>query len=258
MTNRAPAFQLYAGDVLADGDFAAMEYDERGVYFTLLCHAWLEQGIPADPKRLARLLRIPPRRFARLWEAVSACWVPNPADPERLVQPRMERVRADQREYREQRVQAGKRSAKSRASRRDQAPETDPGDGPPPSSGEVLTETEPVYTVKPRQRGAEFFQSCAASDDKKRATAVSGILPPGTGKAENPLEAGNERCLLVAPPLPSRCNETATLRSPSPPPSIPPTSSSTNCPTTYIGSSHDSPVSDDDDEGSSREGVGWA
>ena len=173
MQSRAPAFQLYAGDVLADGRFAAMEYDERGVYFTLLCHAWLEEGIPADVKKLARLLRIPPRRFARLWEAVAPCWVPSPADPERLVQPRMERVRADQREYREKKVRAGKRSAEARAARRDKATEVEHRSLPVPNTSGCPLPTEgqpsglrsssppPVSTAAAKQPPSTYTSSCA-------------------------------------------------------------------------------------------------
>jgi hypothetical protein len=56
--NRAPAFQFYAADWLADERVKLMSYEEQGVYLFLLCHEWLEGSIPADLTHLARLLHI--------------------------------------------------------------------------------------------------------------------------------------------------------------------------------------------------------
>ena len=53
--SKAPAFQFYAGDFLSDLKVASMNMEERGIYITLLAYSWLENGLPADPEKLARL-----------------------------------------------------------------------------------------------------------------------------------------------------------------------------------------------------------
>lgn len=113
-TPKSPAFQWYAPDVLTDGEFAEMEYDERGVFVTLLSFAWLNDGIPADQERIRRLLRIPPRDFERIWKAVSRCFEPRPGDAERLVNPRQERERVAQAENRARIAELSKRGVEAR------------------------------------------------------------------------------------------------------------------------------------------------
>lgn len=45
---KSPAFQFYPKDWLTDLKVILMDYQERGVYLTLLCHDWLEDGITLD------------------------------------------------------------------------------------------------------------------------------------------------------------------------------------------------------------------
>jgi uncharacterized protein YdaU (DUF1376 family) len=90
---KAPAFQFYASDFLSDERVLVMSLAERGLYVTLLCHAWLEGSIPSEPVKIARLVREPQPSFAKLWPAVEACFVP--ADEGRLVNPRQEHIRSE-------------------------------------------------------------------------------------------------------------------------------------------------------------------
>ena len=46
--NKPPAFQFYPKDFLSDINVVTMTNEQRGVYITLLCHCWLENGIPID------------------------------------------------------------------------------------------------------------------------------------------------------------------------------------------------------------------
>lgn len=43
-----PAFQLYPQDFLADLNVRDMSDKELGMYMRLLCHCWIEDGLPAD------------------------------------------------------------------------------------------------------------------------------------------------------------------------------------------------------------------
>ena len=45
---KSPAFQFYPKDFMSDLNVASMTMEERGKYITLLCHCWIENGIPAE------------------------------------------------------------------------------------------------------------------------------------------------------------------------------------------------------------------
>lgn len=107
-----PAFQFYATDFISDAPVMAMTLEERGAYITLLCIAWAEHGLPDDHKRLARVLRVTPRKFAEIWEALEICFEKD--DHGRLVSPRMEKVRAEMLKRSEGAKKAGRKGAKKR------------------------------------------------------------------------------------------------------------------------------------------------
>ena len=65
---KAPAFQWYPKDFLADGPCAAMSCAETGAYARLLSFCWLEHSLPADDRRLARMAGA----TVREWEQVKA------------------------------------------------------------------------------------------------------------------------------------------------------------------------------------------
>lgn len=54
----APAFMLYAADLLADKRFRLASLAERGLLLTLLCECWTNNFVPADGADLARYLGI--------------------------------------------------------------------------------------------------------------------------------------------------------------------------------------------------------
>lgn len=103
---KSPAFQWYPPDALGDGEFAEMSFEARGVFITLLSYSWLNFGIPADPKRIAALLRATPAEFNRCWPIVSRCFRLKSDDPTRLENPRQERERVSQAENRARRLAA--------------------------------------------------------------------------------------------------------------------------------------------------------
>jgi|ERR1044072_1202738 uncharacterized protein YdaU (DUF1376 family) len=107
-----PAFPFYATDFLSDAPVIAMTLEERGAYITLLCIAWTEQGIPDDHKKLAKVLRVSPRRFADIWEAMAVCWEADGAG--RLVSPRMEIIRKEMRGRSTAAKEAGVKGARAR------------------------------------------------------------------------------------------------------------------------------------------------
>lgn len=73
MTAHKPAFLCYPADFISSVDCQCMTMEEFGAYCWLLFQAWNSspQGyLPDDDQVLARLLRVPGRRFAAIKEAV--------------------------------------------------------------------------------------------------------------------------------------------------------------------------------------------
>jgi uncharacterized protein YdaU (DUF1376 family) len=104
---QAPAFQFYPRDFVGSFNVAGMTLEEVGFYTLLLCHAWLEEGLPNDHRRMARALHIPSVKFEKLWTVVGQqfkAW-----EDGTLRNSRQERERDNQRRYRDERSVAGKK-----------------------------------------------------------------------------------------------------------------------------------------------------
>jgi 5-methylcytosine-specific restriction endonuclease McrA len=108
-----PAFQFYPKDWLTDDKVQAMSLSERGLYITLLCHAWLHGSIPDTELVLSRITNVRRDLFKRLWKGqLKSCFITSSVG--RLINPRLERERAKQAFFRELRAAAGRRSGETR------------------------------------------------------------------------------------------------------------------------------------------------
>lgn len=106
----SPAFQFYVRDWLVSTRMLSPE--ARGVYIDLLAYAWDNDGIPDDPKALAGLAAITPRRFKSIWPELECKWIS--AEGGVLRNPRQEKQRAQLMALREKRAAAGRASAAAR------------------------------------------------------------------------------------------------------------------------------------------------
>jgi uncharacterized protein YdaU (DUF1376 family) len=111
-SEKSPAFQFYPKDFLTDSHVVAMTLPERGAYITLLCLCWMDGSVPAELPSLARLCSVSAATFARLWPALEPCFE---ATNGRLVQPRIERERRKQLEFRAMKAAAGQKGGKAKA-----------------------------------------------------------------------------------------------------------------------------------------------
>lgn len=113
-------FPFYVKDFLTDATVNLMDHAAVGVYVKLLCHQWLEGSIPSDKYTMARLLHIEQSAFDALWPQMEVCFVQHVEFKDRLINERMEAVRAEQQNKAERARQAGRKgglkSAESRAS----------------------------------------------------------------------------------------------------------------------------------------------
>jgi uncharacterized protein YdaU (DUF1376 family) len=106
---KAPAFQFYPKDYLLDAKVRAMSLEERGAYWEICSHLWLEKELPRDTRHLARILGVSHKKMERLWGAMKSCFVVGEStirharlDLERLKQEerRLENQRASQKRWR--------------------------------------------------------------------------------------------------------------------------------------------------------------
>lgn len=99
---KLPSFPFYARDWLSDQRVATLPLEAKGAYVDLLASQWDEGSIPSELDALARLLRVPKAKAAKLWALLQGFFVPHPILDGRLVNARLERERSSVVEYREQ------------------------------------------------------------------------------------------------------------------------------------------------------------
>jgi uncharacterized protein YdaU (DUF1376 family) len=106
-----PYFKVYPAETLADERFSGWTVAERGAWFSLILHAWVNGSIPADEVSLARILHVDATAMRSLWQGIADRFIPHPDLPEgRLTSRRLEEEREDAMA----RAEAGKKGAKSR------------------------------------------------------------------------------------------------------------------------------------------------
>lgn len=67
-------FPFYPSDFLADMNVQAMNLEERGLYVTLLCLDWQEDGLPTDMKKIAKILKISEKKLKNLFSSMEMCF----------------------------------------------------------------------------------------------------------------------------------------------------------------------------------------
>lgn len=75
MAKLLPYFKMYPADVETDENFRLMSYEQRGLYWTLLDHAWLNDGLPNDIEDVQHLAQLSKIDFDRMWKRVSKCFI---------------------------------------------------------------------------------------------------------------------------------------------------------------------------------------
>lgn len=114
MKKSPPAFQFYPADFLSDEHVVLMSNQELGCYIKLLCYCWREGSVPSDIPRIARLCGESVDAMALLWSAIGSCFIELDSKPGRLINPRLDKERKKQEEYRKERSESGRKGAISR------------------------------------------------------------------------------------------------------------------------------------------------
>lgn len=109
-STRSPAFQFYPKDFLSSSRVQRMSLTEVGVYIVLLSHAWLAGGIPTEPNEIAKIVKVPAVRFAKMWRgALSECFVKR---GNVLINERLDKERRKQLAFREKQAAFGKKGGR--------------------------------------------------------------------------------------------------------------------------------------------------
>lgn len=112
--SKSPWYPWFPRDFAADEPVMLMSLEQEGAYRRLLDHQWLHGSIPADLGQLAVICKmLPAARMRSVWAGVSRCFEAVEGT-DRLVNPRLERVRDTAEEHRERQRQNGSKGARKR------------------------------------------------------------------------------------------------------------------------------------------------
>ena len=150
---KPPAFQFYPKDFLSDINVQMMTMEERGVYITLLCSAWIEGEIPDDIiilKRLCKYKNIESTRVLEVWFNVTSTFVKKDGF---LLHPRLERERIKQDEWKEKCRKGGLQSPKNKEDRKGTLRVAEqPFNSSSSSSSSTTKETSTNVDVSPKRK----------------------------------------------------------------------------------------------------------
>ena len=107
MGKKLPWFPFWVDDFLSDENVLVMSNEEVGIYVKLLCHQWKAGSIPAMLLPMAKLCGTNGDEMAGHWQQIGKCFREVADNPDRLVNPRLELEREQQRTLRKARSDAG-------------------------------------------------------------------------------------------------------------------------------------------------------
>ena len=107
---KAPAFQFYAADFLTDTSEWSIQ--EIGIYIRLLSSQWINETLPKDLKRLARIAQCEYSEINESWPVLKKKFKTD--NNGRIYNQRLEDERKKQKDFREAKSKAGKKGAEVR------------------------------------------------------------------------------------------------------------------------------------------------
>jgi len=97
---------FYGREFYDDIHVQEMDYAAQGMYLRLCWLCWSEGSIPADPERVARILKVDPDKFAVSAALILGCF--QEGSPGRLIHPKVEKIRAEVDAFSEKKSRAGR------------------------------------------------------------------------------------------------------------------------------------------------------
>lgn len=149
-----PSFQFYPQDFLADFNVSQMSMEERGIYITLLCHCWIEDGIPAqDGDPMATLFHS---------HRVANCFFEKNG---KFRNKRLDAERAKQIAFRKSQKEAGVRGAEVRWGRHGKPIATPMAENGSSSSSSSSINTPPIVPPRGTRKGRKYWESRVGSQE---------------------------------------------------------------------------------------------
>jgi uncharacterized protein YdaU (DUF1376 family) len=157
----APAFQVYAFDLMAKREYRLMSLSERGLFFSMLCECWANAEIPANPDELATLLGKPDEVQVALTQRVIGFFERTPTEGFRSSD--LEAYRKNVLDKRERMCEGGRKGGKQRA---DNERKSRAASSPPSTTDQAtLKGREPEYEHESgRESESEESAVISASD----------------------------------------------------------------------------------------------
>ncbi|MDE2467501.1 MAG: DUF1376 domain-containing protein [Bradyrhizobium sp.] len=109
---KSPAFQFYPNDFLGSGTVQRASAEQVGAYLLLLCLDWQEDGFGFDETQLAQTCRLSRGSFRKAWQLLADKFPPDQDGRHR--NPRLQRERKKQEEYRAKQAAKGRSGAAKR------------------------------------------------------------------------------------------------------------------------------------------------
>lgn len=91
---KSPAFQCYPKDYLTDENVLVMTLEEEGAYWRLMLSEWVEESLPTEMIKLAKICRISEKKMKKIWENLKNCF--EFRSDGRLIHPRLQKERNKQ------------------------------------------------------------------------------------------------------------------------------------------------------------------
>jgi hypothetical protein len=171
--SKAPAYQEYAADYLADETINLMSLEEEGVLARLKNICWVSGSIPADLDKLSRLCKVAPTDV--LTRVVKACFKQHPTLSDRLIYPNHEVQKEKQLEWRLKSAEAGRKSAKVRGEKKAKSFE----------SNQPSAEVEP--TIQPdANQPSMLAEPLIEPDANSSSLSLSSTSSSSKGKEQKP------------------------------------------------------------------------
>ena len=156
---KAPAFQFYPADWLSSPNVMLMPPEFEGAYIRLLSYDWMSDGIPDCDQSLAALSRLGEGWFKGGSTVLKRCFNQHPTKAGFLTNPRLQKEREKQSEWREKSRIGGIKSAESRSSKRLRVLQPKVNRTVEPNGNSSSSSSSSITPIVPKGTDAAFLES---------------------------------------------------------------------------------------------------
>lgn len=156
---KSPAFQFYPGDWLSSPAVMLMTPEHEGAYIRLLCYDWMSDGIPDCDQSLAALSRLGEGWFKGGSTVLKRCFNQHPTKAGFLTNPRLQKEREKQSEWREKSRIGGIKSAQSRSSKRSRVVQPKVNRTVEPKGNSSTSSSSSNTPIVPKGTDGDFVES---------------------------------------------------------------------------------------------------